>query len=381
MKILSPSALIEMLPEATSWIAREETPVIVRCGNTWFYSQTLFVNGFEPQQIEDWLLSRFGYVKSLSSIALNEYSLRFRFPAKWHLHDEWSAKASDLVLAGREFARPGKYPAVWHIDRNSAHAACCCGLRLPAPYSLRYYTNPDAVRTARALRYDGICNARVVVERPSAVQGILPVREDSGIRYPNGIGEVFGGTWTMNEVRYALANGCQLLDMAWCLYGITRYLYLDGFARWCFAERKASEASGDKIGVAIWKMMVNRFIGRLGLEAGKSCEFVPDSKGNVLCAGRRWQQRPLRTKPLTNRIFAAYVFAEQRIALHRAMQSARGVAYAHTDSVVCEELPANIRIGSGLGEWKLFDREPQPYEVFARGVFQAAKRRAHRGRK
>ena len=338
--------LSDMLKYAVSYLERDGSTLLVRIGNERHYHHSLFLRNHDVEEQSMLLTALFGGVRSLSAqgvqIFEKEYAQTTDFKNKWWLFDEWSPYVSGLVLAGREYAQPGKYEDMQLFDRRAAHVACCVGLALPKPFALRLHKTPTPTQLRHALRGEGVINARVTCTQDIPIQGVLPVRAaDNSIYYPRTAGDIFGGTWTLNEVRYALSWGYRIDRVAWVAsaHKINTYPFLQPFAERIWTER---EASTEPLAKALWKMLGNRTIGRLGMTPGQSVQCVratPGGPGAFLRGGQWWRVQPATWKAQTNRIFAAYVFAEQRIHMHKILTSCREPVYAHTDSVACAAPP------------------------------------------
>ena len=368
--------LLAMLPFATSYVERIDDMnnshvISVTVENVRFMNASLFLSGFEPVEQEAFILSEFGKISSLSSLALQEMQKRFKkLPTKWFLHRENAEKCRELVLAGREFASGGTFQNMRVYDRNSAHSAACVDLLLPCPYALRY---SDSLTAARVLRTHGIANCRMVCLQDNPF-GILPRKTTFGLDYPRVKGEVFGGTWTMNELRYAVNSGLYRIDsVGWALTSLFGDHYLSEFALDMWNKRV--EHSENPLGKALYKMLANRGIGRLGMLGSGIKEWKRDDAGSHRRGGVWWSQTNRKFETLSNRMFSAYVFAEQRIEMHKTLSKAVNPVYSFTDSCICEAV--DVEVGDDLGQYKVKDLGET--RVFGRGMYASPERQAHRG--
>lgn len=381
------SELLKMAPGASSIILSGGGLLLQARSGADTYLSPLMFGGFSSpaaaSTMENYLRWHFGRVRSISSLGQSLFDQYYPQPASPYLRatphgGDFPSLASGLILAGREFARPGFYPHMYHVDRNSAHPAACVGLQLPWVYFMRVTREPSDGLLDIILRQEGFGSFKVVCGL-NLITGALPVRVRGGIEYPGSAGDVFGGIWTLNEVRHALECGYKILECPWVGHGRMTAPYLEQFMLDAYANRLAAQERGDLLGVGIWKGIANKMVGRLGMGGGAPPkELKRVDRGAVRFLGVEWEPTGRIFRSRTNRLASAYVFAEQRIALHKALLSAQHPVYAFTDSVVCSGLP-DVRIGAGLGEWKLYSADRQPYEIVAKGKYRSRLRVASRG--
>jgi len=377
IRILPNQEFYNLLPDCeTIW--QKGLAFKASLGNTTYYPQRLFVRNAPPVEIEDFLQSEFGAIKPLSTIVRRLYREKHGQSGKRYgayLRSEQMDFARRLPMNGREFVRPGHHPNMLHADRNAAYSACCVDFQLPVGYFLRKrFDVPTATFYAMLRRSEGgfgFFKVECLADIP--VQGVLPVKSPNGrIVYPGSQGERFEGVWTFNEVQYALSIGYRVESVWWLWHSPVSFSFLSDIAMELWDRRESAEGTAR----CVWKGLASRLIGGLAMQRGS---IITLTKGGTHQAyGELWHRATRSPGVLSNRLHAAYIVAEQRIALHKVLVQAGNPVYAFTDSVVCEDLP-DISVGTGLGEWKVLG-EPRTYEVRGLGQYRARGRTANRGR-
>jgi hypothetical protein len=346
------------------------TPIRARNGGGTYYPQRLFVRGV-PQEIEEFLYEEFGGITPLSSLGFSLYrdSVSVEKTGRRYgafLRSCQIPMAGRLLLGGREFVLPGEYRGMIHIDRNSAYPAIAVDMELPTPYFTRLRQNVSPQAAERLVRTQtGFGEFRMVLTETIPCQGCLPVKRGT-YQYPRGAGELVTGTWTFNEIAYAMEWGYRIRKAFWLWACPVDYPYLSDVQKQLYAARRKHQGG---LGETIYKAIANKLIGRLAM------------KPATITVKQRGRTKNFTPPVLSNRLHAAYVIAEQRIAMHKAITGAVDPVYAFTDSLVCGGLP-DVQIGGGLGEWKVFPRsEDGVYRVKGRGQYSGPGRSANRGGK
>lgn len=378
--ILCYGDMLKIIPLCDEYLSKENFIIKAKIGKEHFYNESLFLRGFEHNEQERFILERFGHLRSLSGLSLLIMQGFFKdFPCKWHLHDEKMRLCDNLILAGREFVRPGIYQDMIIYDRNSAHVACCIDFPLPQSHALRHEISPNIPQFIKALPFlHGMCRAKILCIKDIPI-GILPIKGEHGIEYPNCKGDLLEGFWTLNELKYALESGAYAIQkLYYSLTTIHTKKFLHGFAEYVWNER--SKSPPKSLPEKFWKMIGNRGIGRLGMKGSGIRLLIPSSKGEkgaIFFQGRYFAEKQQTYKPLSNRLWSAYVFAEQRIEQHKALSKAVNPVYGFTDSIICESLHG-FPLGQGLGQYKM-EYVGQTHVLGLGQYYTAQGRQAHRG--
>jgi len=361
----------------TDFLLRGEYILYVRRGKEYLYSHSLFSPRVSIPETEEWLIREFGKVRSLSSLAIDSMvslspNVRGGHYA-WHLLGKKEVYASCLPMHTREYATPGEYEGMLLFDRKSAHLACASGMLFPLPYSLRIFPHPSPRKFEFSLEREGCSRVKCIVHKPSKVQGVLSIESKDGIVYPNKEKETFWGTYTHNELRYALANGVDIIDVEWTMSAMHSHRYLAPFAKNAMRLRRDALTGRERV---LAKLLGNRLFGRLGIKGGETTMYKPGKKGEGLFfAGKHWQEKKAPT-PKSNRLWGSMVFAEQRCAMHAVLERSVSPVYAHTDSVICKEFGGGME-GESIGEWE--QQQEGDCTVQGMGQYRLGTRGAYRG--
>lgn len=265
---------------------------------------------------------------------------------------------SGLLMAGREYSEPGFYRDCYHYDINSAYGyqaqilelADVRRLRVERP-SLRAFRNYWLNKHGIA-----ICSVRIPEDR----YGLLPVRgAEQDVDYPAEGGE-FTGTWTLNELRYAVERGAEILRIDVVMASTVGRRYLSEFAEWCYDEKLAAQQVGDQVARTFWKQLLNSTIGRIAATGGLYelspvpwgtwiDRPVPPNSSLLIVGERQFQARNIGLPGAGNRLWTAQIISGQRVRLHQALSEFGGI-YAFTDSIISTR-PLPLNVGQGLGEW------------------------------
>lgn len=303
---------------------------------------------------------------------------------------DWRAKMLEpLSLAGREYAIPGSYSRAYSYDVNSAYGSVCMDTPLPYPPRLKVFR---PTKPKEAYYYIRLFNgaAKVRVNLPDDTYGILATKTKEGLDWNNS-GGIVEGTYTTNELRYAIELGATIEHCDWIMYANTNDTYLADFVEAAYDEKLAAEIDGDMIGRKFWKLLINATIGRFSASGGLVlCERLPYGQRLPRKAPKGYLGfMPINldtiflTKPAkianlgSNRLWTAIIVSEQRCRIHRAATVNRAI-YVDTDCIITLE-PANLAVGSQLGQWshkgagRVDIRAPKVYngtweQAHARGI-------------
>ena len=187
-------------------------------------------------------------------------------------------------------------------------------------------------------------------------------------------------------------------------------VYLEPFADWVLHGRATARSHESQM---LYKFIGNRGIGRLGLRTGEAHHYKraedlassadthtthtigddasryiivhhttprsthsdDDAPGPIVLAGARWLPVSMPA-PRTNRLWCAYIFAEQRCDMHTMLHAVHNPVYCHTDSIICasETVPGQ---GHTAGDWEL--QESGNAHVRGLGQYSMRTRQANRG--
>lgn len=376
--ILSDANFRQQIPEADKvWLAGG-VPFKTSVAGEIFFPQRVFVRG-DVKEVELATRELFGTIKPLSSISLTLYESATRHIRYGKFYQ--NPQANNLLMGGREFAVPGRFPSMYHIDRNSAYPAIARNFALPVPFHIRVSTKPLAKELKRILDWgEGFGKFKFCLREDIPHQGVLPIRS-GGYEYPRHRGDVVAGVWTLNEVRYALSFDYEIIDCEFVYFSYINEMYMRQYMSDCIRQRQAAETVVEQ---AIYKALANKLLGRLGMRSdAKPIRLLRKNPvgGSFAYAGELWD---ISSVPAPNwrlnRLHSAIVVAEQRNALHNAILKSVNPVYAFTDSLVAAGLPP-VEIGGEVGSWKLFHEDPKPYRVRGLGYYKSEHRCAHRGDK
>jgi len=289
--------------------------------------------------------------------------------------------ARDAYFGGRvEVFAPEMHGNLWYTDVNSLYPAMMLE-KFPTAADL-WFGLDDVDRAEGVLRGKADCwgVATVALDVPEMDVCPLPVRHESGaVYYPWGRLE---GTWTVHEIRRALAKGAKLkrLDAAWG--SMTGDTYYGDFVRHFYEQRRVEKDPGRKL---MLKLLMNNLYGQLGM-SGKvtrslrlANHAVDLGGGNFACTkdGVPYGEKLLAETQMplaehVNWLHAAYVTSYGRLALQRFLDliPPQDLIYCDTDSVFFRAENPPFPISDQLGEMKLetrltdaWCRSPKMYRI------------------
>ena len=212
---------------------------------------------------------------------------------------------------------------------------------------------------------DGFGIVRALVEIPKCIIAPLPFRNDDGrILFPAG---KFWGTWTIHEIKNAVAHGGKVLKVKW-IYGSRdgRAYYRDYIVQ-MYQNRLAARSEAEKF---FWKLLMNNLYGRLAIGGvlTRSMLLTEKTAGKGIPYGTKTlcdHHMPL--PEFTNYLHAAYVLSYARLRLQNYMRLVpeKDLIYCDTDSLVffCRS-KTPFKCTKVLGEMKLESLENTVFEPY-----------------
>lgn len=245
-------------------------------------------------------------------------------------------------------------------DFNSLYPAAMRDLRVGRPDTFHHLRHTDHLIS----RLDGFGVVDATVEIPSSYLPILPHRVGSRNYYLTGR---VRGTWTFSEVRYAMENGCKLVDSGETIFADQTTLPFKNWVDVLYARKLAQRQTGDP-GVEITKILLNSLWGKFSQRTDDDLATVIFPRGQFdyadyvgyephVLAGREVLLKPITSKvqsPHIHVMWAAEITAQARIRLHQMMREVdERLYYCDTDSIHTDR---TLATGDGLGELKLEHR-------------------------
>lgn len=242
---------------------------------------------------------------------------------------------------------------IFYVDINSMYPSVMIE---PFPYPYFYSSKPNLARC-------GVTRCSVLSRGRFPV---LPVRYNGKLVFPQG---KFTGTWTNEELNYALLNGTEILKVH---SGIHYHEMIDPFSAFInhiYAERCKTD---DKLMRDVYKLMMNSLYGKFGQgrERRKMTrldeyyrnpeKFDATRIKGLYCFDSKFliyteiaDEYPKNTVM----IWASLITSRARIKLHRLIMEIylKGgeILYCDTDSCLFKGLPGMVVSSAKLGEFKI----------------------------
>lgn len=252
---------------------------------------------------------------------------------------------SDSIYGGRCEVFQYGMEYLYQYDINSSYPYTASILNLPYPKSMEYQT----LGTIRNIHdYEGV--SRIVFSQEH-MYPVLPVRWEGRTIYPNT--DSFVGTYTHNELRYAMDNGVKIIAVLKQFIAL-RMLEENPFTRfvdYCYNMRVTT-------GLKIYKRIANGLFGRLATTNTNLLTFTAaHSKEQLRSTEPRLKDffgcacvgKDTPAPPNSNPLWAAMILSGSRTRLHKY---ARYAVYLDTDCVFTK-IPLDVVVSNDLGDWKL----------------------------
>jgi hypothetical protein len=213
----------------------------------------------------------------------------------------------------------------------------CYDINSLYPYVMatKEYPYPECGEMRQDLDLSEEFIAAVKVRMPEVRIPCLPVRHNGKLVFPVG---TFKGVWTAPEIRQAVEDGAEILDVGW-VYSYGKRLCRP-FKEWVEYIYGLRVKTTDPFLSYTLKIYLNSVFGKF-TEAGQ------------LTIYKNGKETKLENRPKhSNVVLGAYTTAYGRLQLLRALrQYEESVCYCDTDSIFVQKVPP-IKTGRGLGEWK-----------------------------
>lgn len=259
------------------------------------------------------------------------------------------------------------------IDVNSMYPYAMKTATYPNPKYLKKIDNPDLDIFMRYLSdHEGLAKCKVF--HPEIYFGLLPYKDDKGkLTFPTG---TFTGVWNFPEIRFAIQNGLQILQVDFCVIGQPMQSIFTTFVDQLNIEKIKAENSGNEFERDRAKRFSNSLYGKFGQRIKEEQIYLKDyekefdliqeyqRKGLFIKLSLFNAQRKdafiilknTKGKNLSHAIpsFASYVTSFARVLLLKKLIELQPykVTYCDTDSVFFEVDPG-IENEYHLGGWKL----------------------------
>ena len=259
----------------------------------------------------------------------------------------------------------GDFKQVDYIDCNNLYGFSSTRIRFPNLITERLIKNPRKFFSiSDILREIGIC--RAMVFNKSNKIGLLPVRTGGGNYYPKE-GTYLIGTWTNLELRKALKEGYEVINIEWSLIWdeienpfkeITPRLY------------ELRKESGDSFSNFFYKEMQNRSYGKLAQRKSgqeiiidsveEARKYLKDSWEIIRGSGLNYMYQKNKVEDLNKSYYApiipTLINAYARVFMYDVFKviPLDSLIYTDTDSCIMKIGHLNkFNIGKKLGEFKV----------------------------
>lgn len=327
------------------------------------------------QIVWDALIKTFEFA---GDIKITQASLSLTYFRRYHLpyNIDFNENVSffwDSYYGGRtEAFKIGKTNARV-IDVNSMYPFAMKETQFPNPKYLKKINSPSKEKFLQYIKdFEGMAKCKVF--HPEKFIGLLPYKDDKGkLTFPNG---TFTGLWNFNELRFAIENGVEILNIDYCVIGQPMKSIFVSFVDTLNIEKIKSENAGNEFDRDKTKRFSNSLYGKFGQRIKDEQIYLPDyekafdliqeyqRKGLFLKLSLFNSERKdaflvlksVRGKSISNAIpsFASYVTSYARVLLLKKLLEFqnKGLVYCDTDSVFFEN-EIGIENEYHLGGWKL----------------------------
>ena len=298
---------------------------------------------------------RFGINLTIGSVAIKELERLHPFERRTESHD---VKFRDYYSGGRvECFKSGVVKGKWKIyDVNSMYPFVMKTFNHPTGRDYEFTTSlQEAFGSGKPFF------AEIEYEHNPRIRfGALAVKGKDFVSYPGGHVRAFA---TSHEIRAGIECGAIPLD-AYChgAFVAVETLRFDRFVEFWNAEKIAA---GDDVAKRTFaKLILNSAYGKFGSNPAKYRDWHIWRDGEPFPENPEWEVHSdygflsVLEKPATNapRAYldvatAASITGAARALLFRALCAASRPVYCDTDSIVCENLDAEIH-ETKLGAWK-----------------------------
>lgn len=164
-------------------------------------------------------------------------------------------KVLQALKGGRcEIYHNGTYQHCTQLDINSHYSNVLAHMPLPDLSTERYHYEPE---TDILLHPLGI--SEVTIQIGDHSYGVLPVRVEDTLYFPNTPGQLLIGAWTHAELRAALQRGYVVKHIHWTLTWDIQRNILHDYIHDIYDQRQAATTALDK---HFYKMLLNHTIGK-----------------------------------------------------------------------------------------------------------------------
>jgi hypothetical protein len=293
--------------------------------------------------------------------------------------------AREAYYGGRtEPFKTGKWCGVNGYDINSLYPYVMYHYAYPHPNYLIgpvYNVDPKLIYD-----YEGVSHVKIKV--PDCHIPPLPYHHNQTLYFPTGI---LKGYYTHCEIRNALENGCELLDVYETLYSTEVCYPFQDYVSELYALRQQLKAAHDPTELVI-KIMLNSLYGKFaqrtdaGLQEIHPITWWLDGRQNISVEYRVIDDRVYVVVPKLSRfqpqyvnvLWGVYITSYARITLYNYMKMVGdSLIYSDTDSLYINgELPISTDLGALKLEKEGVDIEvygPKAYRIFKDGKLSGVK--------
>lgn len=297
-----------------------------------------------------------------ASCAMDLFRRRFLDREIEATQPERNTLARQSYYGGRvEAFRIGTSQNINAYDFNSLYPSVMRDCEVGDPAS---YRRVDRVRDPyRYLDYFGQFFGSLRL--PSGFVGVLPFRQDGRLYFP--VGDV-SGSWTLQEVRYALSKGAHITDCKSIIFARSTFPLFSSFVDTLYKMRLDYKAEGRADQIVV-KLMMNSLYGKFAqhFETGLQKLITPPAKYRletyaqdepIEIAGREAFLRESQVNLQSSHIhvlWASEITSLARIKLHKALEGNDAkIVYCDTDSIhTSGKFPTTSALGGLKLEYKL----------------------------
>jgi len=230
---------------------------------------------------------------------------------------------------------------------------------LGAAYS-RYYDD-QKILNKRGFIMDGKINRPYFAHITATNRGALPTRTKTGLSFDVPHGEFFA---TSHEIKTALKYGLLDIERVHAVYAPLQVQTFDKYVDSYIQEKIDGKREGDKVKEIFAKLLLNSAYGKFGQNPDNYFDYELCENGEINARLRDgWEleadyddfvilRKPSENKSYFDVAVAASVTGAARAVLLEALHNSTRPIYCDTDSIICEELRADLDPAK-LGAWKL----------------------------
>lgn len=298
----------------------------------------------------------------------NDIDFLFADKERKYLHrTKYNGTIKDAYRGGRvEAFRTGLIKDVKYIDCNNLYGYSAMNMKFPDLRTEEQIKSPLNIYDKDTV-LDNIGISKVALKNVSNKIGLIQVRTDNSIYYPKE-GTIIIGTYTNQEIKEALNEGYELIDIEkTTIWDEAKYNPYNTYITDLYTKRITAR---DEFKKYFYKQMMNSSFGKLAQHrteqvifidtVEKAEEYIKENTEIIRAVGLDYVYKKEKLKAKEKKyhapIIPTMINAYARIYMYRAMKEigVNNLIYTDTDSIIykkCDD--SKIPFGTNIGQFKI----------------------------